>query len=87
VLDRQSRVADELGDAPVDARAVEDGCRGAGDRTQLRLPDGEVDVDRRGVHVAVGVLVGDEARDVDVRDDQRRREQLQRAASFRTRVG
>jgi hypothetical protein len=44
------------------------------DRTQLRLPDGEVDVDRRGVHVAVGVLVGDEARDVDVRDDQRRRE-------------
>ena len=77
------RVPDELADAPLDAR----GHRGARlprprrgrDRSRPRC---DVDVDRRGVDVAVGVLVGDEPRDVDVDDEQRRPQELRVAGAL-----
>ena len=85
VLDGQRRVSDELMHRPVDTPRAgsTEGCRrGIRHGRQLRLARRGIQIYRGGVDVAVGVLVGDEARDVDVRHDQRRSEELRVARRF-----
>jgi hypothetical protein len=82
VLDRHRRVADELANFPVDAVTVEHISSLRFNRRELAFAGGDVDVDRRGVNISIGVFVRDEARHVDVNDEKRHAEQLGVAASF-----
>ena len=76
VLDRDGRVADELAGRPVQLVALEHSGRLRLDDLEVALAAAEVHVDRRGVHIAVGILVRDEAGDVDVDHDERRTQHL-----------
>jgi hypothetical protein len=87
LLHRHRGVADQLPNAPLDLMSVEDLRRFGFDEREIALARGDVDVDRCGVDVAVRILIRDEARHIDVHDQQRRVQNLRVSGGFLQHAG